>query len=144
MVKAQNREFDCRVGDCKEDLDGETPLEFFYILVHNRRFYWYQRLFYLGKSSNLGERQFNHVLPESSVVAFFFFLSVTDTSLVQFLQGAHHTMSQRQVRMRRSRDLLTRKYGISFPAGFFTDESSDNQNVIHAVFYSGHFAGNQA
>lgn len=76
--------------------------------------------FYLGKSSNLGERQFNHVLPESSIVAFFFFffLSVTDTSLVQVLQGAHHTMSQRQVRMRRSQDLLTRKYGISFPTGF--------------------------
>lgn len=40
VVKAQNREFDCRVGDCKEDLDGETPLDFFdffFDLVHNWR-----------------------------------------------------------------------------------------------------------
>ena len=56
--------------------------------------------------------------PNPVLLPFFFFWSVTDTSLVQDLQGAHHTMSQRQVRMRRSQDLLTRKYGITFPAGF--------------------------
>lgn len=30
VVKAQNRELDCRVGDCKEDLDGETSLQIFF------------------------------------------------------------------------------------------------------------------
>lgn len=75
--------------------------------------HWNQRLLsYLGKSSNLGERQFYHVLSESWVVAFLnlFLESVTDTpSQDQVLQGAYHTTSQRQVRMRRSQNLLAKE-----------------------------------